>query len=233
MKNFNRVLIIFLILFSFPLLLYRCINVEQKIKLRSNGKGTAVITYYIPEKLYMNPVSLKRLKDYIPVEEEDLIKIYSSKSGIKIKDTKTKKTKKSRELSIKLSFEKIEDLSTDRISYILQEGKDKNELKVTIFKKEDKLNELKSGSTTNKPMDEHDITILLGELLSRFHLKMELTLPSPPISIKGGKKIEDRTVLWDVPFSTFYKEEKKEISLEVSYSKHISLWQRLREKIGY
>lgn len=233
MKNFYRVLIIFFILFSFPLLLYRCINVEQKIKLRSDGKGTAVITYYIPEKLYQNPVSLKKLKEYIPVEEDDLVKIYSSKSGIKIKGTKTKKTAKLRELSIKLSFEKIQDLSTDRISYILNEGANENELKVTVLKKEDKLNELKNGSATNKPMDEHDITLLLGELLSRFHLKMELTFPSPPISIKGGKKIDDKTVLWDVPFSTFYKEEKNEISLEVSYSKHTSLWQHLKEKIGY
>lgn len=233
MKNFYRVLIIFFILFSFPLLLYRCINVEQKIKLRSDGKGTAVITYYIPEKLFQNPVSLKKLKDYIPVEEDDLVKIYSSKSGIKIRDTKTKKTGKLRELSIKLSFEKIEDLSTDRISYILNEGGNENRLKVSVLKKEDKLNELKNSSATNKPMDEHDITLLLGELLSRFHLKMELTFPSPPISVTGGKKIGDKTVLWDVPFSTFYKEEKNEISLEVSYSKHISLWQRLREKIGY
>lgn len=232
MKNFYRVLIIFFILFSFPLLLYRCINVEQKIKLRSDGKGTAVITYYIPEKLYQNPVSIKKLKEYIPVEEDDLVRIYSSKSGIKIKGTKTKKTAKLREISIKLSFEKIQDLSTDRITYIFYEGANENKLKVTVLKKEDKLNELKNSSAT-KPMDEHDITALLGELLSRFHLKIELTLPSTLISINGGKKIDDRTVLWDVPFSTFYKEEKNEISLEVSYSKHTSLWQRLKEKIGY
>lgn len=233
MKNFNRTLIIFFILFSFPLLLYRCINVEQKIKLRSDGRGTATIIYYIPEKLYQNPISLKKLKDYIPVEEEDLIKIYSSKSGIKIKGTNTKKTEKAREISIKLSFERIEDLSTDRISYVLSEWGDEKKVKVTIYKKEDKLNELKNAPQANKPMDEHDITILLGELLSRFHLKLELTLPSPPISVNGGKKIDDKTILWDVPFSTFYKEDKKEISLEVSFSKYTSFWQRLREKIGF
>jgi len=233
MKNFARVLIIFFILFSFSLILYCCINVEQKIKLRSDGKGSATIIYYIPEKLYQNPVSLKKLKDYIPVEEEDLVKIYSSKSGIKIKGTKTKKTGKLRELSIKLSFEKIEDLSTDRITYVLTEQENEKRVKVTVFKKEDKLNELKHGSRINKPMDEHDITLLLGELLSRFHLKMELTFPSPPINVYGGKKIDDKTILWDVPLSTFYKEDKNEVSLEVSYSKDTSFWQRLKEKIGY
>jgi hypothetical protein len=232
MKMVKRLSLILVLILLLPLTLYRCINVEQKIKLRSDGKGTATITYYIPEKLYQNPVSLKKLKDYVPVEEEDLIKIYSSKSGIKIKDTKTKKSEKSREITIKLSFERIEDLSTDRISYILNELGDTKELKVTVFKKEDTLNKLKNGAT-NKAMDEHDITLLLGELLSRFHLKMELVLPSPPISIVGGKKIDERTILWDIPFSTFYKEEKKEITLEVSYSKHTTLWQRIKEKIGY
>ncbi len=231
--KFLKSALIFLFILSLPILLYRCINVDQKIKLRSDGKGTATIVYYIPEKLYQNPVSIKKLKDYIPVEEEDLIKIYSSKKGIKIKDTKTKKGGKAREISIRLSFDRIEDLSTDRIIYSLNERGNEKYLKVTVLKKEDKLNELKTGTTMNKPMDEHDITVLLGEVLSRFHLKLELTLPSQPISVTGGKKIDKRTVLWDVPFSTFYKEDKKEISLEVSYSKHVSFWQRLKEKIGY
>ncbi len=231
--KFLKSALIFLFILSFPIVLYRCINVEQKIKLRSDGKGTANIIYHIPEKLYQNPVSLKKLKDYIPVEEEDLIKIYSQKKGVRIKETKTKKKDKAREISIKLSFDRIEDISTDRIIYSLNKRGNEKYLKVTVLKKEDKLNELKTGGTMNKPMDEHDITLLLGALLSRFHLKLELTLPSPPISITGGKKVDDRTVLWDVPFSTFYKEDKQEISLEVSFSEHVSFWQRLKEKIGY
>lgn len=232
MKMIKKVSLTLVLILLLPLVLYRCINVEQKIKLRSDGRGVATITYYIPEKLYHNPVSLKKLKDYIPVDEEDLVKIYS-RSGLKIKDTKTKKGDKAREISIKILFEKIEDLSTDNITYSLTEIGDRKQLTVTIKKREDKLGELKSGSHANKPMDEHDITQLLGEILQRFHLKLEILLPAPPISITGGKKTGDRTVLWDVPFSTFYKNDIKEITFEVTYSKDVSFWQKLKEKIGY
>jgi hypothetical protein len=224
---------IFILILLLPIILLCCINVEQKIKIKSDGSGIATITYIIPEKLYHNPVSLRKLKEYIPVEEEDLVKIYSTRDGVRIEGTKLKKTEKSREISIKLAFEKIESLSTDRIFYSLKSTGDENHLTITVTKKDEKMNEIKKGIDMNKPMDEHDITQLLGELLQRFHLKVELILPSPPITVSGGKKIDDRTVSWDVPFSTFYKEDIKELSLEVSYSKQVSFWQRLKEKIGF
>lgn len=231
MKLIKHLLLILTIM-ALPLLLYRCINVKEKIKLKSDDSGTAIIKYYIPEKLYQNPVSIKKLKAYIPVDEDDLRKIYADKSGVKIKETNTEKTKKGRELSIKLSFDKIENISTDRIIYSLVPQGDQKHLKIRVLKREDKIDEIRTKKHPEEPLDEHDITALLGELLSRFHLLLELHLPAKPIRASGGK-IEDKKIIWDVPVATFYKEDKKEIVLEVIYPAKSSLWQRLKEKLGY
>ncbi|HEY4717152.1 MAG TPA: hypothetical protein VII00_08610 [bacterium] len=227
----SRATPIFFILILLPLIFSCCINIEQKIKLRSNGSGSAVIAYSMPGKIYKNSPTLNKIRNYIPVEERDLENIYSKKPGVKIKGTSVNRTEKTRELKIKLEFDNIENLSDDKIKYRLEQGSDSNTLHITVLNSKIQPNDSRKGASAENPLDESGVTQLLGQAFSRFHIKIIIFFPSRVRSSSSGK-FSDNKVEWDLPLTEFYKEKMDEITLTVNYDKTISLWQKMKEKIG-
>jgi hypothetical protein len=197
-----------------------CINVEQEIWLKTDGSGTARITYMIPENFFTNPSSKKPdVYGNFPMSVAELESMYKGKDGIVIRKAYSETDDNYRYFIADMDFEKVEQIGVPPVKFSYTTEVKEKLFKFTVKRDAAEAQKVRFQSMINKALDRNYLKITV-----HFQTKILKT---------DSEKSKGRTAVWDFPLSKVARSHETGLIGEARTGVAPSFFEKLIYSMGF